>query len=68
MWAESLRDSRCVMTTQNPDSGESDLNTLELIASYRTDQPKEVNFGVYAGVIEAGEIAVGDDVTPLVTA
>lgn len=63
-----MRDSRCVMTTQNPDSGATDLNTLNLIASYRTDQPKEVNFGVYAGVIEAGEIAVGDEVAPSVTA
>lgn len=60
-----MRDSRCIMTTQNPDSGERDLDTLKLIPSYRTDQPKEVNFGVYAGVVETGEIAVGDEVTPL---
>lgn len=63
-----MRDSRCVMTTQNPDTGEADLDTLKLIASYRLDQPKQVNFGVYAGVVEIGEIAVGDEVTPLGTA
>jgi uncharacterized protein YcbX len=59
-----IRDSRCVMTTHNPDTGETDLNTLKIIASYRTDQPKEVNFGVYATVVEPGFVAVGDAITP----
>lgn len=63
-----MRDSRCQMTTLNPDSGDADLDTLKLIASYRVDQPKQVNFGVYAGVTEAGEIAAGDEVTPLMAA
>lgn len=57
-------DPRCVMTTHNPDTGETDMNTLKVIASYRTDQPKEVNFGVYCTVAEAGDIAVGDEVRP----
>ncbi len=60
------RDSRCVMTTHSPETGEHDLDTLKIIASYRTDQPKEVNFGVYCTVIEPGEAAVGDEVMPLV--
>lgn len=59
------RDSRCVMTTHSPDTGEHDLDTLKIIASYRTDQPKEVNFGVYCTVIEPGKAAVGDEVTPV---
>lgn len=59
------RDSRCVMTAHSPDTGEHDLDTLKIIASYRTDQPKEVNFGVYCTVIEPGEAAVGDEVTPV---
>ncbi len=59
------RDSRCVMTTHSPDTGEHDLDTLKIIASYRTDQPKEVNFGVYCTVIEPGEAAAGDEVLPV---
>jgi len=59
------RDSRCVMTMHSPDTGEHDLDTLKIIASYRTDQPKEVNFGVYCTVIEPGEAAVGDEVMPV---
>jgi uncharacterized protein YcbX len=59
-----MRDFRCVITTHDPDTGDTDMNTLKLIASYRTDQPSEVNFGVYATVRVAGEIAVGDAVSP----
>ena len=57
-----MRDERCVMTTLSPDTGLRDFNTLRMIADYRNDQPKEVNFGVYATVVEEGEIAVGDTV------
>jgi len=60
-----MRDERCVMTTHNPDSGETDANTLKVIASYRLDQPKEVNFGVYGTVAEPGAVAVGDKVAPV---
>ncbi len=60
-----MQDSRCVVTTQSPETGEPDMNTLKIIASYRTDQPKEVNFGVYCTVAEPGEAAVGDEVVPI---
>ena len=60
-----VRDSRCAVTTHSPDTGAIDMNTLKIIASYRTDQPKEVNFGVYCTVAEAGEAVVGDEVVPL---
>ena len=60
-----MRDERCVMTTLNPGTGLHDLNTLRMIAAYRTDQPKEVNFGVYATVEQEGDIAVGDPVEPV---
>lgn len=60
-----MRDPRCVMTTHNPDTGATDLNTLKIIASYRTDQPKEANFGVYCTVTQAGEVAIGDEIAPL---
>jgi uncharacterized protein YcbX len=59
-----MPDPRCVMTTHNPDTGETDLDSLKIIAGYRTDQPKEVNFGVYCTVAEPGEAAVGDEVKP----
>jgi uncharacterized protein YcbX len=60
-----LRDSRCVMTTTSPETGEPDMDTLRIIPRSRTDQPKEVNFGVYCTVIEAGEASVGDEVSPV---
>jgi uncharacterized protein YcbX len=59
-----IRDSRCAVTTHSPETGEIDMNTLKIIASYRTDQPKEANFGVYCTVVEPGEAAVGDAVLP----
>lgn len=57
-----MRDERCVMTTLDPSTGERDLNTLRLIAAYRTDQPKQVNFGVYASVVTPGVVSVGDEI------
>lgn len=59
------RDSRCVVTKLDPDTGQANMDTLKLIASYRTDQPKEVNFGVYGTVERGGDVTVGDDVRPL---
>ncbi|MDP9238222.1 MAG: MOSC domain-containing protein [Chloroflexota bacterium] len=60
-----MRDPRCVITTHSPDTGDTDINTLKIIAAYRTDQPKEVNFGVYGTVEHEGDVAVGDVITPL---
>ena len=57
-----MRDARCAVMTHSPDTGEIDMNTLKIIASYRIDQPKQVNFGVYCTVVEPGEVVVGDDV------
>ena len=58
-----MRDGRCAVTTLDPDTGEIDMNTLKIIASYRTGQPKQVNFGVYCTVAEPGEVSIGDTVT-----
>lgn len=60
-----MRDERCAMTTHSPVTGAIDMNTLKVIASYRTDQPKHVHFGVYGSVAHEGRVAVGDEVTPL---
>jgi len=59
-----MPDGRCVVTTIDPDTGKRDLDTLGIIASYRLDQPKAVNFGVYCTVTVPGTIAVGDAVAP----
>jgi hypothetical protein len=60
-----MRDPRCAITTHSPVTGEIDMNTLKIIASYRKDQPKEANFGVYCTIVQRGEIAVGDEVSAL---
>jgi uncharacterized protein YcbX len=61
------QDARCVITTRSPDTGEHDLNTLKIIATYRTDDDtsNDVHFGVYCTIVEAGEISVGASVVPL---
>jgi uncharacterized protein YcbX len=59
------RDARCSLPTRNPDSGERDLDTLRMIAAYRPPEDNAVCFGVYAGVVEPGPVAVGDSVEPI---
>jgi hypothetical protein len=57
---------RCAVTTQNPDSGSPDLDTLKALAAYRravaTTEP--LPFGVYAAVAQPGRVRVGDPVEP----
>ena len=52
------------MTTLDPDSGEVDLPTLDLLRELRagveTSEPLAI--GVHCAVIEPGEVAVGDPV------
>jgi uncharacterized protein YcbX len=55
---------RCVVTTQSPDTGLKDFETLKTIVSYRplmTDQ-KGIPFGMYAEVERPGRVRVGDRV------
>jgi uncharacterized protein YcbX len=59
------RDQRCSLITKNPDSGERDMDTLRVLASYRRQDDGEVCLGVYADVVEAGDVAVGDPVQPI---
>ncbi len=55
---------RCVVTSQNPQSGESDLDTLGALGSYRdpalTTSP--LAFGVWGEVRHGGRVRVGDNV------
>jgi MOSC domain-containing protein len=58
---------RCVVTTQDPATGNPDFDTLKRIAAYRPlmRHPRGVPFGMYATVEEPGRVSVGDAVEPL---
>jgi uncharacterized protein len=57
---------RCATTTQNPENGARDFDTLREIPAYRGfANGKHVEFGVYADVEEPGRVRVGDSVEPL---
>jgi len=55
---------RCAVTTQNPDTGAPDVDTLEALAAYRRDidATEPLPFGVYATVGHPGRVRVGDTV------
>ena len=55
---------RCLTTSRDPDTGEIDLPTLDMLRSYRGEMKttEPLPFGVYGGVLEEGEIRVGDAV------
>jgi uncharacterized protein YcbX len=58
---------RCVVTTQDPDTGRKDFDTLKKIAEFRPliREPRGIPFGVYAEVERPARIAVGDPVGPI---
>jgi uncharacterized protein YcbX len=59
------RVARCVITTLDPESGVKDLDTLKHIKEYRElENGGDIDFGVYADVVQAGSIHVGDQVEP----
>lgn len=55
---------RCAVTTLDPDTGTSDLDTLAALGRYRSAQvtTEPLAFGVWASVAEPGLVRVGDDV------
>jgi uncharacterized protein YcbX len=66
----TARDARCAITTQDPDSGARDLDTLRTIIGYRGLMPDEKGapkamFGVLADVEQPGLVRLGDEVTVL---
>lgn len=53
---------RCAVTTQDPDTGTPDLDTLKGLASYREPATEPLPFGVYGDVVRPGRVRVGDAV------
>src|SRR5438093_1204260 len=53
---------RCVVTTRDPETAEPSLDTLELLARYRTGvtTTEPLAFGVWAHVERAGSVRLGD--------
>lgn len=58
---------RCAVTTQDPDTGVPDLDTLRLLAGYRSEveSAEPLPIGVWGGVVRPGTVRVGDPVEPL---
>jgi uncharacterized protein YcbX len=60
------RVARCAITTQDPGTGERDLDTLRLIAGYRPRDPAGgICFGVWGDVVRPAHVRLGDSVEPL---
>ena len=58
--------ARCAITTQNPETGEPDFDTLREIKAYRGARDRKlIDFGVYGEVDEPGRVRLGDPMEPL---
>lgn len=55
---------RCLVTSRDPESGDIDLPTLELLGSYRRDldTTEPLPFGIYGEVLEPGTVSIGNTV------
>jgi hypothetical protein len=58
---------RCLITSRDPDTGQVDLPTLDILKGYRgsVDTTEPLPFGVWGRVVSPGTVQVGDEVTPL---
>ena len=58
---------RCLITSRDPDTGEVDLPTLDILGSYRTGlgSTEPLPFGVWGRVVSPGMVRIGDSVTLL---
>jgi MOSC domain-containing protein len=56
---------RCLFTSRNPETGEVNLPTLDILRDYRSgvESTEPLPFGVYGEVVRGGSIRVGDPVT-----
>jgi len=58
--------ARCATTTRDPSTGVRDFDALRAIEAYRGRRDgHDIDFGVYARVLEPGRVRVGDPVEPL---
>ena len=58
--------ARCAITTQNPETGAPDFDTLREIKAYRGLRDRKlIDFGVYGEVAEPGRVRLGDTIEPL---
>ena len=55
---------RCAVTTQNPDTGVPDLDTLRVLGEYRgeVETSEPLPFGIWGEVVEPGRVRLGDPV------
>jgi uncharacterized protein YcbX len=55
---------RCVVTSQDPDTGIADIDTLRALALYRREGRTEpLPLGIYGEVVKGGRVVLGDSVT-----
>ena len=57
---------RCLITSRDPDTGEVDLPTLDMLGAYRgeLDTTEPLPFGIWGRVVTPEAVRVGDEVTP----
>jgi uncharacterized protein YcbX len=55
---------RCLVTSRDPESGEVDLPTLDLLGTYRREieSTEPLPFGIYGEVVDGGTVRVGDPI------
>jgi uncharacterized protein YcbX len=59
-------DARCAITTQDPDTGQRDLDTLRTLIAYRgLRDGKYADFGILADVVTPGRVRLDDEVVVL---
>jgi hypothetical protein len=58
---------RCLITSRDPDTGDIDLPTLDILRDYRgeAEATEPLPFGIYGEVVSPGAVRVGDEVALL---
>jgi MOSC domain-containing protein len=58
---------RCLITSRDPETGQVDLPTLDILGEYRDSLglTEPLPFGVWGRVLEPGTVRLGDQVTLL---